>query len=142
MRNGLKARLREALGRMRRTLRLDDLPALARRLRDVESAVRRGKAALKDLVGQIRLLFQLVSDYARGRYRAIPWRSVAMAAAALTYLANPLDLIPDYLPGIGCLDDALVLRLVIGALRDDLADYQRWRDRASEPPMVVSRFHE
>jgi uncharacterized membrane protein YkvA (DUF1232 family) len=36
--------------------------------------------------------------------------------AALFYLTNPFDVIPDYVPGTGYADDALVVNLVVSAL--------------------------
>jgi len=36
--------------------------------------------------------------------------------AALFYLVNPFDIIPDYVPGTGYSDDALVINLVVNAI--------------------------
>jgi len=41
--------------------------------------------------------------------RRLPWRARAPAALALAYVASPIDLIPDIVPGIGWLDDLAVL---------------------------------
>jgi uncharacterized membrane protein YkvA (DUF1232 family) len=39
-----------------------------------------------------------------------------LLAAAAVYLASPIDLIPDFIPVVGLLDDALVLALVLRLL--------------------------
>jgi uncharacterized membrane protein YkvA (DUF1232 family) len=41
----------------------------------------------------------------------------------------PLDLIPDYLPIVGLLDDFAVLSAIINSMRDELADYRKFKDQ-------------
>jgi uncharacterized membrane protein YkvA (DUF1232 family) len=43
--------------------------------------------------------------------------------SALAYLCNPDDLIPDHIPGLGFLDDAIYAEIIIGELRDDVETY-------------------
>jgi uncharacterized membrane protein YkvA (DUF1232 family) len=50
---------------------------------------------------------------------------------ALAYFAEPADLIPDQIPGVGFLDDAIMVELVIRELRPELdayADFCRYRE--------------
>lgn len=44
---------------------------------------------------------------------AIPRRHKLVVAVLIAYLASPIDLIPDFIPGIGQLDDALAVVLVL-----------------------------
>lgn len=44
---------------------------------------------------------------------AVPRRRKVALALLIVYLASPIDLIPDFLPGIGQLDDALAVALVL-----------------------------
>jgi uncharacterized membrane protein YkvA (DUF1232 family) len=64
----------------------------------------------------------LVSRLARDKRISRPRRAVLWLV--LAYLALPIDLVPDFLPGIGQLDDAvllgLALRLVVHAGGTDL----------------------
>ena len=43
----------------------------------------------------------------------VPWYARAFAAIALGYLFSPIDLIPDFIPVIGYLDDLLLVPLFI-----------------------------
>lgn len=43
---------------------------------------------------------------------------------ALAYFADPDDLIPDHIPGLGLLDDAIMIELVVRELRHELEAYQ------------------
>jgi uncharacterized membrane protein YkvA (DUF1232 family) len=44
--------------------------------------------------------------------------------AAISYFADPTDIIPDRLPGLGFLDDALMAELVIRELKHELEGYR------------------
>lgn len=66
-----------------------------------------------------RELAVFVPDLARlvvalARDPRVPWHSKALAAATAAYLISPIDLVPDFIPGVGQLDD---LWLGITALR-------------------------
>ena len=55
--------------------------------------------------------------------RRTPWRSRALFGLLLAYLLSPIDLVPDFVPVAGQLDDAvllaLALRHVVGAAGPD-----------------------
>lgn len=45
--------------------------------------------------------------------RSTPWAAILSLLAALIYGASPLDLIPDIIPLIGWVDDALIVGFLI-----------------------------
>jgi uncharacterized membrane protein YkvA (DUF1232 family) len=63
------------------------------------------------LAGFIPDCVVLVSRLARDKRISLPRRTVLFLV--LGYLALPIDLVPDFLPGIGQLDDAVVLGLAL-----------------------------
>lgn len=48
------------------------------------------------------------------RDRAVPWHAKVVIALGIGYLATPLDLVPDVIPVVGTMDDAIVASLVLG----------------------------
>jgi uncharacterized membrane protein YkvA (DUF1232 family) len=73
------------------------------------------------LVGAIRHLVRLLPRLARMLAglladRAVPRSAKIALAAVAVYLASPLDLIPDFIPVIGYLDDALLVAVVVDGL--------------------------
>lgn len=55
----------------------------------------------------------------------------ARVVQALAYFADPSDLVPDQIPGLGLLDDAIMVELVTQELRAEIEAYQgfcRYRD--------------
>ncbi len=89
------------------------------------------KGKLKRYLDDAMLLFSLVKDYASGEYREIPFNIVAAAGAALLYVLSPIDLIPDFIPVLGYLDDAAVVGFCLNLMEKDLATYQVWKDAKS-----------
>jgi len=65
------------------------------------------KELLKALPNFARLLARLVGD------PLLPRAAKIALAAAMVYLASPVDLIPDFIPFVGYLDDLLLGALVI-----------------------------
>ena len=47
----------------------------------------------------------------------------------LLYLVNPLDLIPEALPGIGVIDDALMVGVFLAFLSRDVKKYLSWKQK-------------
>lgn len=59
----------------------------------------------------------------RGDYREIPWATVGALTVALGYFLAPIDVLPDFIPFLGFVDDAAVFGLVFLAARRYLARY-------------------
>ena len=76
---------------------------------------------------RLELTRDLVRDARSGEYPDVPWRTVITASAALVYLLNPFDPIPDFIPVLGQLDDLAVLVILFKAIDSDLRDYAAWR---------------
>ncbi|MEW5891702.1 MAG: DUF1232 domain-containing protein [Pseudomonadota bacterium] len=60
-----------------------------------------------------RLKVQALTLWFAARHPATPWYAKALAACAAAYAFSPIDLIPDFIPVLGYLDDALLLPLLI-----------------------------
>ena len=80
------------------------------------------------LFQDIKLLFPLIRDYWKGTYRDISAKSIVIFIVALAYIISPIDLIPDYILGLGQIDDAAILGLSLYFLEKDLMKYKEWRD--------------
>ena len=55
----------------------------------------------------------VVALWIAARDPRVPWYAKAAAAAVAAYALSPLDLIPDFIPVLGYLDDLLILPLGI-----------------------------
>jgi uncharacterized membrane protein YkvA (DUF1232 family) len=82
---------------------------------------------------QLALGLEMIEDFRQGRYRAIPWGSLAVLTGALLYTVSPADVLPDTILGLGALDDAIVLSLATRVVRRQLEAYcefkgYRWEE--------------
>ena len=84
------------------------------------------------LMQDLRLLILLVRDYCRGRYRNVSPLSGIIFILALAYLLIPTDLISDFIPGLGQLDDAAFLLACLYFLEKDLYRYRDWKNTPTE----------
>jgi uncharacterized membrane protein YkvA (DUF1232 family) len=65
---------------------------------------------LRALPNLVRLIARLAGD------PLLPRAAKIALAAAMVYLASPLDLIPDFVPLVGYLDDLLLASLLVDGL--------------------------
>ena len=84
---------------------------------------------LARLFQNLRLLVPLIKDYWKGTYRDVSGKSIVIFAVAILYIISPIDLIPDYIIGLGQIDDAVILGLSLYFLEKDLLKYKEWKDR-------------
>lgn len=82
-----------------------------------------------------RLKTETVALYWVAHHPATPWYAKALVFLVVAYAVSPIDLIPDFIPVLGLLDDLLLLPLGI-ALALKLvppAVMQECRARAADP---------
>ncbi len=82
---------------------------------------------IKELKTYIPLFISLIKSYTKKEYREIPLATVVAVAAALIYFLAPLDIIPDFIPGFGFVDDASIIAFCFLACKHDLDRYSKWR---------------
>ena len=86
---------------------------------------------LSRLLQDFKLLFPLIRDYFKGTYRAVSVKSIIIFLAGLIYIISPFDFIPDYIPGLGQIDDVAILAFCLYLLEKDLLKYEKWRQEIS-----------
>src|SRR5690606_23885388 len=97
-----------------------------------------GGARFARLRGDLSLLGGLCAAWWRGEYRAIGNQALVAVVAALVYFLVPLDMVPDWLPGVGLLDDLAVLAWVLRTWEAELQAYRTWRE--AQAPEVLQRI--
>ena len=108
----------------RRLLESGRLPGLLRAVADKGERNARFARVRDDL----NLLLGLCAAWWRGEYRAVGRQALLSVVAALLYVLAPLDMVPDWLPGAGLLDDLAVLAWVMRTWAAELDAYRAWRE--------------
>jgi len=116
-----------------RTVSEDDVQEVVDKADAIEERLSR-EGPLGRVVEDGKLLVALVKDYWRREYRQVPYWTLAAITFTLLYVANPFDLVPDALPGVGLVDDAAVLSVCLLMVEQDLYDYKAWKERKDASP--------
>lgn len=87
-----------------------------------------GIGEFDEIKTDLRTVFSLVGDYLHGNYKKVSKTSLLLIIGSLLYLLNPMDLVPDFLIGIGFLDDLAVFTYMIKKIRQELDKYRTWKD--------------
>jgi uncharacterized membrane protein YkvA (DUF1232 family) len=111
---------------------------------DAEACVRdatRLRQLVEDAVGKINItprgpfadtwpylmaMIRLIRDYQRAEYRDISEPNLQIVIAAILYFVSPFDVIPDWVPVLGHIDDAFVVSLALKSVRLDLDTFMAW----------------
>jgi len=91
--------------------------------------VENASPVLKQILENLKNLYGLFVDSVKGKYNLHP-AIIGVIGGGLLYFIIPLDLIPDYIPIVGLLDDYVVLSTIINSLQKELAEYSEWKNSA------------
>lgn len=103
-----------------------DWGKISRGVRRLVTQVRSAKRVpsfVLEAIDALEDLMQLVEDE---HYKA-PKPVASRATAALAYFANPNDVIPDDVPLVGFLDDAIMIKFVEEDLKNELWGYRKFK---------------
>ncbi|WP_163102160.1 YkvA family protein [Peribacillus alkalitolerans] len=91
----------------------------------------KNQLSLKGFWSKLQLLFQLLKSWTKGEYKEIPYRTLVMMFAGLVYFVSPIDIVPDFLMGLGLLDDAAVIAFIVKQVDKDLVKFSEWKSKTS-----------
>lgn len=100
-----------------------------------EAEVIEGKAAsggaLDRFLDDIKTMIAMVRAYVSKNYRETPIGIVAAIVGALLYVLTPIDFIPDFIAGVGLVDDAAVVHACLKLVGYDVKKFREWQAGAS-----------
>ncbi len=76
----------------------------------------------------LRVMARMIKAFANGKYRDLPLKSLLSLVGGLVYFLMPIDLIPDFIPFTGFLDDFTVIMLISGAFKQDIEEFLLWEE--------------
>lgn len=95
-------------------------------LHDALNKAYRNRAQLKSVWEDLMAVCRMLKAWSKGDYQSVPWKTIVLSLATIIYFLNPFDVAPDFIPGIGYLDDAVVLGFVVNSIKKELDKFLRW----------------
>jgi uncharacterized membrane protein YkvA (DUF1232 family) len=117
-----------------------DPDEIIREARAIVKEVRASKKTPTFVRDAIAVLADLV-DLIQDEGYAAPQRVRTEVLAALAYFSDPEDLIPDHIPGLGFLDDAIMVKFIEDEFKHELWGYRKFcksRDSSEQRPWAAS----
>lgn len=97
-------------------------------LRKAHKKAKANEGKLEDVWEKLQLAIEMSRAWFNGSYRKVPIGSIATIIIAVLYLVSPIDMIPDFILGLGYLDDAAVLGFAFKQVASDLEKFKIWKE--------------
>jgi uncharacterized membrane protein YkvA (DUF1232 family) len=76
----------------------------------------------------LAVLLSMLRAYIKKQYTDVSLSTILLGIAGLIYVVNPMDVVPEYILGVGLLDDAAILGIILQAMHMDLNKYKKWQE--------------
>ena len=99
-------------------------------LQDAVNKAYQNRNQLKTVWEDLMAVCRMLKAWSKGDYLSVPWKTIVLSLATIIYFLNPFDVAPDFIPGVGYLDDAVVLGFVVNSIKKELEKFLRWESEA------------
>lgn len=98
-----------------------------------EAAIRiKNEGPLSKIFNTVNASIRLIKAYANCSYQKIPWQSMVLIIASIIYFVMPIDFIPDFIIGLGFIDDAAILSWTLHAMKKEIDSFIEWENGRTE----------
>jgi uncharacterized membrane protein YkvA (DUF1232 family) len=94
-----------------------------RRVKERGGYLHKAPDRLRTAAARLEVCIDLIQDLRTGRYTDVSWPAALVISGAILYVVSPADVIPDFLPGLGSLDDTIVLAVATNLAEPELRKY-------------------
>ncbi|SHK69698.1 YkvA family protein [Hymenobacter psychrotolerans] len=85
-----------------------------------------GDNKFRQLFDVARTVVRLVRNYVSGNYRQVETGTIVSALGVLLYTLSPIDLVPDFVPIVGFLDDLALLSWFVEKFQGEITRFREW----------------
>jgi len=89
-------------------------------------------SVLSGQMSNVRLFLSFLEDVITRRYTSCEWGTIALIIVGIFWLVSPLDLVPDFIPLAGLIDDVIALTLIASLTSSELNKYKIWKRRQKD----------
>ena len=83
--------------------------------------------AFSDLIDDVKVSLDIIKLYIKGEYTSFSKGNLILIIIGFLYLVNPIDIIPDFIVGVGFLDDAAVFAYLLKMIQHEIEEFKQWR---------------
>lgn len=88
------------------------------------------KKAVSDAFGNylddLKALIRMAKAWVSRKYVKVSPQTILYTIVALVYFVTPTDFVPDFILGLGFVDDMAVLSWVLSLIKQDLEHFRNW----------------
>jgi uncharacterized membrane protein YkvA (DUF1232 family) len=88
----------------------------------IESSVQK----YADIASRLNVLTRLTKAWRNEEYTEVSYVTVFLSVAILLYFVSPIDLVPDFIPIVGGLDDVLLLGFLLKMIDKEIERFLTW----------------
>ena len=88
----------------------------------IESSVQK----YADIASRLNVLTRLTKAWRNKEYTVVSYVTVFLSVAILLYFVSPIDLVPDFIPIVGGLDDVLLLGFLLKMIDKEIERFLNW----------------
>lgn len=90
----------------------------------------------------LQTMFRLIKASMSGEYTGVPSTTILAAVAVLIYFLSPIDLIPDFIPVLGLLDDVALVAWFSTTLKTEMDKFHEWEQTRPSVSLAVTNTDE
>jgi uncharacterized membrane protein YkvA (DUF1232 family) len=94
------------------------------------------KANMKETFGvyydDLKALIRMARHWVGRRYTQVSTQAILYTIVAVVYFLTPTDFVPDFIIGLGFVDDLAVVSWVLGLIKEDLEKFKVWEKNKKE----------
>lgn len=85
----------------------------------------------RQLLDVMLTVVRMVRSYSSGEYRQISVKTIISGLAVLLYVLSPVDLVPDFIPVLGFLDDLSLISWFVASFQTEIIRFRDWEKTAA-----------
>ena len=83
------------------------------------------------VIEPVKIFKRMIQAHMNGSHK-VSAKSLVLMVLGLVYFLSPIDVIPDFLPGLGFTDDLSVILAVYHAVKHEVEDFLDWEKQATK----------